>query len=159
MSLQEKTIEEFQVIGIKTRTSNSDEMKGNGKIPALWNAFYSQQVLNKIPHKIDQDVVAVYYNYESDANAPYSLLIGARVALGTKAPEGMDVINIPGQSYCQFTTKVGEMPMIVIDEWKNIWSLEQTSQLKRKYSYDLEVYGKNATNPKSSQVDLLISIK
>lgn len=159
MIYHESSIDAFQIIGIKTRTSNSDEMKGAGRIPSLWNTFYSMQILNRIPGKLDQDVVAVYYNYESDANAPYSLLIGAKVKPGTQVPEGMEILNIPTQNYSQFKTKVGEMPGIIFEMWKEIWDLTERSELKRKYSYDLEVYGKNAANPKSAQVDLFISVK
>ncbi len=158
MDFKEISIDAFQVIGVKTRTSNSDEMSGAGKIPNLWSAFYSQQVLSQIPFKIDQDIVAVYYDYESNANGPYSLIIGAKVVLGTKAPDGMEVLSVPRQKYAHFTTRVGEMPAIILETWQNIWELTEKLELKRGYSFDLEVYGKNATHPAAAQAELLISL-
>lgn len=147
-------MESFQVIGIKTRTSNSEEAKGNGKISKLWGQFFSKKTLAKIPKKLDGDIIAIYYDYESDSSGPYSLLVGAKVAPGTKAPRGMETLQVPAQEYRQFVSAKGEMPGVVIDAWKQVW----TTDMKRKYSYDLEVYGEKARDPKSAQVDLYISL-
>ena len=159
MQQQEVSKEAFQVIGIKTRTSNPEEMKGAGKIGALWNQFYSQQVLNKIPGKLDHEIIAVYYEYESDATAPYSVLVGARVAAGTKPPAGMELITMPAQKYFQLATRKGEMPGIIIEAWGRVWDLAAKSELNRKYSYDLEVYDERAANPKAAEANLFIAIK
>ncbi len=159
MKQQETSLEAFQVIGIKTRTSNSEEMNGSGKIPALWGKLYSEQILSKIPGRLDQDVVAIYHDYESDANAPYSLVIGARVAPGSKPPPGMELISIPSEKYFHLTTRQGEMPGIVVEAWKHIWDLAAKSELNRKYSYDIEVYGERATNPKAAEADIFIALK
>lgn len=157
MNQNEKFIEGFQIIGIKTRTSNQDEMKGAGKIPALWNRFYSEDILGRISGKLTNEIVAVYHDYESDANAPYSLLIGAKVASGSKVPVDMELLSIPAQKYNLFTSNKGEMPGVIFDLWKNIWSLTERSQLKRKYSFDLEIYDERASNPKAAEVDLYIA--
>ena len=159
MNRQTVSLDAFQIIGINTRTSNQDEMKGTGKIPALWNKFYSEQALSKIPGKLNSDIIAVYHDYESDASAPYSVLIGAKVAPGTKAPEGMELLNIPAQKYAKITSAKGEMPGVVIDAWKTVWNLTEKSELNRTYTFDLEVYDQRTANPKSAEVDLFITIK
>jgi predicted transcriptional regulator YdeE len=40
--------ENFQLMGISERTSNAEEMKGNGKIPMLWQRFYSEGIIQKL---------------------------------------------------------------------------------------------------------------
>lgn len=159
MKKQETSLEGFNFIGIKTRTSNSEEMSGSGKIAALWNKFFSEQLLNQIPGRLDQNIIAIYCDYESDANAPYSLVIGAKVAIGSQPPPGMELLSIPSEKYFQITTRQGEMPEVIIEAWKEVWQLTGKSQLKRKYSYDLEVYSERAANPKAAEVDLFIAIE
>ena len=33
------SVEGFKIYGLKTRTKNTDEINGDGKIPALWAKF------------------------------------------------------------------------------------------------------------------------
>ena len=87
MEQQDTKLEAFQVIGIKTRTTNADEMRGAGKISELWNTFHSKQMFIKIPGKLDKNILAVYFDYESDVNGAYSLLVGVKVDPGTLPPE------------------------------------------------------------------------
>lgn len=152
------SIASFDVIGIKTRTSNSEEMNGGGKISGLWNRFYGEQVANTIPDKQGQEVFAVYYDYESDFRGRFTLLVGMRVASGTKPPLGMEYITVPAQNYTHFPTEKGEMPGNIITTWKKIWDTTVKGDLKRKYSYDLEVYGEKAADPKSAVVDVYIAL-
>lgn len=158
MKPQETTLDSFQIMGIKTRTSNSDEAKGAGKIQALWNTFFSEGVTNRIPEKSDTTIFAVYHDYESDATAPYSLLIGLKVPPGAKPAPGLELITIPKQKFSRFTTRKGEMPNIVIEAWQNIWSGTGIDKLNRKYSYDFETYDSRAADPKSSEVDIFIAV-
>lgn len=146
-------MESFQVIGIKTRTTNADEFAGNGKIAALWSQFYSENIMANIPGKVDYNVLAIYHDYESDANGPYSLMIGMKVAPGTTAPQGMEVLQIPTQKYEKMTSAKGPMPGVVVDLWQRVWS----SSMNRKYSQDIEVYGEKAMDPQTAEVDLYIS--
>lgn len=148
------SMEEINIIGIKTRTTNAQEMSGKGQILPLWKKFYGKNILAKIPGKTDAQIYAVYHDYESDMNGAYSLLLGARVAPGTKAPKGMTLLKIPVQEYVHIVSPKGEMPGVVVEAWKKVWS---ATDFKRKYSYDFEVYGDKAKDPKSSEVDLYIS--
>jgi predicted transcriptional regulator YdeE len=157
MAYQKMKSEGFRIIGIKTRTSNSAEMAGKGKIGPLWKEFMSKGVASKIPGKINHDIVALYYDYESDANGPYSLMIGTKVNKDVKVPEGMVSIEVPAQSYALFTTDQGEIPGIIFKTWKKIWDLSEKTELKRKYTFDYELYGKRASNPKSAQVEIFVA--
>jgi predicted transcriptional regulator YdeE len=148
------TTESFTVIGIKTRTSNKDEMSGAGKIGALWGKFYAENIPGKIPTKLNGEVLSVYHDYESDSSGLYSVMLGLKVAPGTAAPEGFEVLQIPAQKYQVFTCAQGPMPDVVVQGWQKVWSLEKSQEIQRKYSYDLEVYPEGA-----GEVKILIAVK
>lgn len=147
-------MEELNIIGIKTRTTNAQEMSGKGKIMPLWTKFHSKKMMAKIPGKVDGQIFGVYHEYESDMNGAYSLLVGMKVAPGTKVPKGMTLLKIPAQDYVHIVSPKGAMPGVVVDAWKKVWS---ATDFKRKYSYDFEIYGEKAKDPKSAEVDLYIS--
>lgn len=159
MSSKEVLLEGFQVVGIKTRTSNQDEMRGVGRIQALWDQFYNEHIINMIPGKISNEVIAVYHDYEDDANAPYSLLVGVKVTSGSETPAGMDFLSIPPQKYNLFTSDKGEMPGVIFGLWQSVWRQTEKAQIARMYSFDFEVYDERASDPKSSEVDLYIATK
>src|SRR6476469_6982824 len=82
-------VEPFLVLGIEARTSNAREMGGHGAIGALWGRLMNDNFLAHIPHRVDNHVIAVYTNYESDKDGEYSYLLGARVNSIEKVPEEM----------------------------------------------------------------------
>jgi predicted transcriptional regulator YdeE len=143
----------FTVIGIKTRTSNKDEMSGANKIGSLWGRFFAEGIVGKIPNKLNGEVLSVYHDYETDSSGPYSVMLGVKVAQGTLIPEGMEVIQIPVQEYQVFNCAQGPIPDVVIQAWQKIWSLEKNNEIKRKYSYDLEVYPES-----NGEIKILIAI-
>ncbi len=159
MAVQNKQISNFKVIGIKTRTSNDLEMSGNGKIGSVWGEFMSKGLKNKIPHRVNENTIAVYCEYESDASGPYTFFLGAVVDSTKDLPPGMVAMEIPADNYEVFTTDKGEIPGIVISAWEKIWNLESSKKIKRKYGFDYEMYDSRAADPKSAQVDLYISVK
>ena len=62
----------MMIAGIDVYTSNKEEFSGNGKIPALWARFYSENILDKIPNKKnDFTIIAAYTDIETDENGPY----------------------------------------------------------------------------------------
>lgn len=133
-------------------------MAGVGRIAALWGKFMSENVLNQIPGKLDQEVLAIYHNYESDASGPYSVTLCAKVKPGTPVPAGMESLSIPEQNYTRFTSRKGEMPGVVIEVWGHVWELTQKSELKRSFTYDFEVYDHRAADPQASVVDVCIAL-
>lgn len=133
----------FTLIGIKTRTSNQDEMNGAARIGSLWGQFYADNISEKIPNKLNGEIVGVYHDYESDSSGAYSVMVGVKVAQGTSAPNGLEVIHIPMQTYQLFDCDLGPMPDVVIQTWKTVWALEENRELRRRYSFDMEVYPEN----------------
>ena len=154
------TIDAFEVIGIRTQTSVQADRAGSPAIGELWHRFQAEQILAKIPGRIDKSTVAVYHDYvRTDAALPYKLLLGARVAPGTQPPPGMVLVKVPRQKYAKFTTRKGAIPGIIIDAWNQVWDLFNRSELNRAFGIDFELYDQRAADPRSAEVDLYISEK
>ena len=153
--------QEFTVIGIKVRTNNAKEMAGEGVISKHWERFFKDGILDKIPHKADANIYAVYTNYASDRNGDYDLLLGAKVTDAVAVPTGMTAVAVWGGKYSTFTSSKGPVGKVVSELWQEIWRLEDQSQLggKRAYKTDFEVYDERSRDPQNSQVDIYISIK
>ena len=47
------------------------------------------------------------------------------------------------------------MPNAVVNTWLEIWHKDK--ELKRKYSYDFEVYGAKSQNGENSEVEIYIA--
>ena len=137
------------IIGIMCRTSN-DENKASVDIPKLWNKFFTENIINKIPNKLSVDVLAFYYDYESDHTKPYSLLIGCVVDSIDIVPKDMIYKIIPAGSYAVFHAS-GEQPSATLKCWQNIWNTD----LKRTYTGDYELY--SCSKP-PTEVDIFIAI-
>ena len=130
-----ETHPEFHVIGIAIRTTNENGESAIA-IPALWNQFMTNGLLDKIPNAIDRSVYCLYTEYEKDYTRPYTTLLGCRVSSLDGIPEGMTGKTIPEGTYSLFPVK-GELQQgIVYDEWTKIWK----SDLPRAYTTDFEIY-------------------
>lgn len=152
--MSNETIQRFYVVGISTRISNEN---GNAldSIEKLWGKFWSEDILNKIPDRIDDDIYAVYADYESDYAGPYTMIIGYRVSSLDTIPEGRRGISIETGMYRKFVSK-GKMPQAVIDTWMQIW---QNKSLNRAYKADFTVHGKKYYDGDNAEVETYISVK
>jgi predicted transcriptional regulator YdeE len=156
--MQPKLVEHpaFHVVGLSTRTSNADEMAGKGRIGAIWERFYAESLLQKIPHQTEPGVVlALYTEYEEDVNAPYSFAVGVKVDDVAELPPGLTAYSVPATKYALFTSGGGSIPGIVIDVWKAIWS----SQIKRAYCSDFEIYDGRSLDRNNAQIDVWVSVR
>lgn len=148
-----KKIPAKTVIGITRRTSNADG-RSMKDIQATWTDFLQQNATAKIKNRaLPPTLYAVYSDYVSDWKDEYSYMIGCGVTRAGTVPEGMEVRNIPAQTYAIFNAK-GRMP----DEVVAIWSMVWLSELPRTYTYDFEVYDKRFANPKVKEVDICIAV-
>ncbi|AOP35524.1 hypothetical protein A0128_17765 [Leptospira tipperaryensis] len=159
MSLDIVSKNEIQIVGISEVTKNQDEMSGNGKIPGLWNRFFAEGILEKIPNKKEPaNILAVYTDYESDETGKYRILIGVEVTDISSIPAGMDLRKIPKGSYSKFTSETGPLVAVAVAVWQKIWSSPDLKS-KRAFQSDFEVYDQRASNPESSQIDVFIGLK
>ncbi len=143
----------IQMMGIFVRTSNAENEK-RGDIIHLWQRFYQDGILYKIPNRASEEIFALYTDYSGDYTQPYTLVIGAPVSNVENIPEGMTVKTIPASTYAVFTAK-GEFPQSLIETWGTIWK----SKLSRSYTGDFELYRPEFQNKKSDEVDVYIALK
>jgi predicted transcriptional regulator YdeE len=150
----------FDVIGISVRTDNRAEMSADGKIPKLWARIYSSNVIERIPNKTNKgELMALYYDYESDKDGEYSYMIGAAVSSTADVPEGMSVVHVPEGKYAVFTTERGPASKVVPALWKQIWAVKPSEPGgDRTYKVDYELYDEH-DKPDRAQVDIYIGIK
>ncbi len=155
-------LEAFQVVGTFNSTNNAKEAGPDAIIGKQWHEFLSRHLIDKIPDKLDNDVIAVYTDYADGGGGEYSFVLGARVkpTPNPTIPEGMIVKTVPGGRYAVFTTERGPLPKVVPDTWKQIWAYYKSPQNgTRAYQADFEVYDQRGTDPNSGQVDIYIGIK
>lgn len=144
----------FKIIGISTRTSNKNN-QAQEDLGNLWGRFFAENILEKIPNKLSFEIFAIYTDYKSDYTEDYTTIIGVPVTTLEEVPAGLIGREFPSDNFQKFTAK-GEMPKAVIDVWVTIWQRDQ--ELKRKYSYDFEVYGPNSQNGENSEVEIYLSV-
>jgi predicted transcriptional regulator YdeE len=143
------------VVGVEIRTSNADESRpASARIPALWQRFYAEGILDKIPGKTTPAVpLGVYTDYEGDEAARYRLLAGAAVEERTPTPPGLGRALIPADRYLLFQAE-GDMPKVVIDTWTAIWEyFAKSPGHVRAFTTDFELY----RGPKT--VEIYIAVK
>jgi predicted transcriptional regulator YdeE len=143
----------FKLIGIKLPNKTSNE-GGQSMIDCgnLWRKFTTENIKEKIPGKISDDILAVYYSYDGDHTQPFSYFIGCKVKMDTRTPADLKAIFIPAGKYRRSIAK-GPMPDCIGDAWKRIWA----SKLERAYQYDFEVYGEKSRDWRNAEVEIYLS--
>jgi predicted transcriptional regulator YdeE len=147
-------MESFNVIGIKIRTTNK-EMQAAKDIPALWDKFMSENIIEKIPNKEADEIYAIYTNYESDYTEAYDMIIGCRTYSLDEVPSNMYALEIPASLYSEFTAKGKLNDNIVYNKWLEIWNTD----LNRAYKADFEIYPENVLPTEETKVPIYISVK
>ena len=146
-------IEPFLLIGLAVRTTNENAQAGKD-IPALWEKFMAENILDQIPNKIDSTIYCVYTDYEKDYTAPYTTLLACKVSSLDNIPAGMVGKAITGGNYKQIVAKGNILHGMVFDAWTKIWE----SDIPRAYTADFEVYGEKVQNPTEAEVDIFLAL-
>lgn len=144
----------FHVIGISVRTTNENE-QASTDIPALWNRFFSEGILSKIPNKLSTHLYCIYTDYEKDHTAPYTTLLGCEVENLNEIPEGLIGKTFPEAHYEVFTAKGNLMEGAVYNEWTKIWNTD----IPRTFVADFEIYDERSHNPENAEVALFIGVR
>ena len=145
----------FKIIGISTRTTNKDNQSQQDLIN-LWGQFYAQNIFDKIPNKVSDNVLSIYTDYKSDFTDEYTTIIGVPVSTLDEIPAELVGREFSADNFQKFVAK-GEMPNAVVNTWLDIWRKDE--ELNRKYSYDFEVYGQKSQNGENSEVEIYIAKK
>ncbi len=154
-TMKHKTIEldEFQIVGISTRTTNQNGQSKND-IDGLFTTFTRLNLVDKIPNKKTSDVYCVYTDYEGDFNAPYTVILGCKVSSKDNLANGFVAKTIPKAKY-QVYKSTGKLPDCVGDTWNKIWK----SDIDRKYAADFDLYGAKSQSPNNAEVETYVSVK
>ncbi len=143
----------FKVIGISVRTTNKNNKSGRD-LGNLWNRFFKENIINKIPNKESSEIFLIYTDYKSNYLDDYTAILGMRVSSIEDVPEGFVGREFEEENFQKFVAK-GRIPEAIQKTWMNIWN--DDSKLGRKYTYDFEVYGEKANNPEDAEVDIFVA--
>jgi len=152
--MQKVKVEPFMLIGISIRTTN-ENAQSSIDIAGLWQKFLGENILDKIPGKLDDTVYSLYTEYESDHTKPYTTIIGCKVSDLSAVPQGMIGKKFDGGDYIKTSARGNIMKNLVVDEWSRIFELD----IERAYSADFEVFGEKAKDPANAEVDFYIATK
>ncbi len=162
MNVLKLHVDSFTMVGIEARTSNAREMNGTGVIGKMWDRLRNEKLLSQIHNRADGRTVALYTDYESDKDGPYTYVLGAKVTSAKDIPAGMVSRKIESGTYAMFTAEGGPPPRMVVDLWKRIWSLEKAGPLSRAYKTDFEVYGsphQTESKEPDTHIDVYVGLK
>ncbi len=144
----------FKIIGISVRTTNKNN-QSQQDLGKLWNKFFSENIIDKIPNKVSSNIITIYTDYKSDYTDDYTTIIGIPVSALDEIPNGLIGREFEAENFEKYTAK-GEMPNAIMNTWIDIWRRDK--DLKRKYTYDFEVYGPKSQNGKDSEVEIYIAM-
>lgn len=145
--------EELTIVGISTRTSNANG-RAEIDIPKIWQDFMENNNIKSLPNKTNNNIYALYTDYESDHNGAYTVILGHEVTNLEHIPEEFTVKVVPPSNYKKFIAKGNLTKDAVINTWMEIWN----SDLKRSYTTDIEIYGEKAMNPTNGEAEILVSV-
>lgn len=149
-----KTVKPFHIIGIEIRTTNENG-KAATDIPELWHKFFSEDIMHKIPNKVDNTMYCLYTDYEKDYSKPYTTILGCRVSHLEDLPAGLTAKSFEEGHYQVFSAKGRLSEGIVFQQWSKIWAMD----IPRAYMVDFEIYDENARDPNNATVNIYISVK
>ncbi len=159
-ALQRTRLEGFYVAGIEARTSNELEMRSKGKIAEVVARVRKDGVLKKLSNRVGPDTYALYTNYKSDRNGPYTYFLGAKVSSATSVPGGMVLRRVPPGTYAMFTGNGVPAVNVVIKLWQHVWDLEAAHQIDRAYKTDFELHhGVDENRDPNGRIDLYVGLK
>ena len=146
-------IEPFKIIGISVRTTNENG-QAMKDIPFLWNKFFEENIKDKIPNRLTDDLYCVYTHYEKDHTKPYTTILGYKVKTNEPLPEDLVEKSIDVANYKVINTKGKMSDGFVYNEWLKIWN----SDMDRSFTSDFEIYGAKAQDPENAEVDIYIAL-
>tara|TARA_R110000868_G_scaffold8205_6_gene42692 strand:+ start:6561 stop:7016 length:456 start_codon:yes stop_codon:yes gene_type:complete len=136
------------------KTIITDNSKNGEEIGALAGEFQANNVAATITHRSDENVLAIYTDYESDYTAPYRYVMGCKVDSTNEQVDGLYQHTIPAGKYAVFTSQ-GPFPTALVETWQWIWANFETD---RAYTADFEVYTPDF-NPADAKIDIYIALK
>ena len=125
------------IFGLSVRTNNKNEMNpSTGKIAPLVHQFDNAVVVNYLA---GARVYGVYYDYESDSQGNYSVLVGADSVESSVVT--LEEVTIQEGNYLVFSGS-GQVPQIIFELWSQVWDYFSSEKCAhtRVYTTDFEFY-------------------
>jgi predicted transcriptional regulator YdeE len=136
------------------RTTSNAEGQSAIDCGNLWHKFKTEDYQDRILGKTSEQIFAVYHDYESNSSGQFRYFIGCQVSDDAQIQDGLELLVIPRGTYERFVAK-GRMPDSISEAWKVIWS----SEIKRTYQADFEVYDERSKDWNDAEVDVFVSIE
>ncbi len=153
MNYQLMQKEKMFVIGLPIVTSNKDG-QFQKEVPPLWEKFFREKIADKINNRKNQNLLAVYTDYQGDYTKPFTYLIACEVTDLNEIPPGLVGKEIAPASFALFTAE-GQFPESVAKTWQTIWN----SKVKRAYTTDFEVYSADFNPQATPKIKIYIAIE
>jgi predicted transcriptional regulator YdeE len=157
-------LDEIKLIDITTRTNNANGFNSDlatNKLAATVYRYFHSGLANKIAARKNPGITfCVYTNYESDFTGGYTYFISEEVTNFDEVSECFEKLIIPTQNYVKLTSQAGQMPIVCIDMWKEVWNMS-TSDLggTRAYIAGFEIYDQRSCDHNNTILDIYIGIK
>ncbi|SDS85299.1 Predicted transcriptional regulator YdeE, contains AraC-type DNA-binding domain [Paenibacillaceae bacterium GAS479] len=151
---------QLRLRGISLRTTNAAEAGPDGRLPGLWEAYFSSTVQRGT--EVPAPIYSLYTDYESDASGSYRVLIGHEVDGDFETGEDGQASTavVPASKYLVFITKRGPMHEVVPQAWGEIWAyFDNAPEEVRAFTGDFELYDTGSAGFADSEVHIFIAIK
>ncbi|HEY9196665.1 MAG TPA: GyrI-like domain-containing protein, partial [Mucilaginibacter sp.] len=109
--------------------------------------------LLQVVDRLTDEIYCVYTDYESDFTGFYTAILGCRVSSLDNIPEGLISLIVPPGNYVKYTAE-GRIPDCIAETWQQIWS----SDIRRKYTADFDLYGLKARDSENARVEIYVAI-
>ena len=123
--------------GIETRIDGDPA----SQIGAMWERFLSENLAEDCPSRLDDNLIALYCDYEGDHTQPYTFFLGCEVLDVCSAEEGFSIRYTPVGKYAEFHA-FGQMPDAAIQRWQQISKMN----LSRCHIADFEIHDPKSPN-------------
>lgn len=149
-----KLIYPIYIMGAALRTTN-DNAQAFTDIPAFWERFLRENYAAKIPHRLSDDIYAVYTDFENagkNNQGMYTLIIGYNVDFDAKPLPGLTAVTIPAGDYRIFSVEHNRQDQVGA-AWQAIWAIPNSEKQGWSFTCEFERYRA------SGEIDIFIGLK
>lgn len=125
---------DLTIIGLALRTRPETAMQD---IPALWGRFYQEGLAQRLA-AVEQNVYAVYCDYERDFRGAYTMVLGMACAADADISDGLRRVRVPAGRFATLAVS-GDPAEVVWRGWSQI-NGEWPDKAQRRYVADFERY-------------------
>jgi predicted transcriptional regulator YdeE len=134
-----RTIPAFSVIGIEVHVNGGVD-SDRSKVAAVWETFFDDGVLARIPGAEATRIVCVSTGYNPDGSGGFTVVLGAASGVGAAPVPGLAFHAVPAAQYAVFSGS-GLNPEAAATVWRQVGAyFGAQSRLKRAYTTDFESY-------------------